>query len=121
MSDKLGRTWKGRDIVWLRQAKCARQALYRWVGKGDDRKLIYDKLNGFCDKNGNDVRETLVDIIPALKGDEDGKWDFFPTTDEAQSFKDTLTYHGYINNVNDNDEDMTGFDEEFDDGVITIK
>lgn len=127
MADKFGRTWKGRDIVWLRSANCGRQALYRWVGKDTERKLIYDKQNGWCDNNGNDIRKLIVDIVPALKKDENGNWEHFPNTDEAQSFKNTLTYDKY--DENNIAEDMNEYDNEYDnefneeilDDVIIIK
>lgn len=117
LPDKFGRTWKNRDIVWLRSANCNRPALYRWVGRGTDRKLIYDKLNGFCDKNGKDVRETLINIVPALKGNEENTWEHFPDTDEAINFKNTLTYDGYLNQENPDID----FDEEFDEDIVIIK
>ena len=116
-SDKYGRTWKNREIVWLSIARCARPALYRWDGRGSERKLIYDKLNGYCDKNGKDVRETVVDIVPALKGEKEGAWEYFPNTDDANSFKSTLAYNGYSNQEITN----VDFDEEFYEDVIIIK
>jgi len=115
-SDKFGRTWKNREIVWLHTANCDRPALYRWVVNGTGRKLIYDKRNGNCDKNGKDVREIVVEIVPALKGKEEGTWEYFPDTNEAQNFKNTLTYDGYCQ-----DKSVDDFDEEFDENIIILQ
>lgn len=120
--DKFGRTWKGRKIVWIRSANCARLALYRWVRDNNGkRKLIYDRKHGMYDKDGYHIQETRIEIVPALEGQDENKkpvkgtWERFPDTDEACSFKKSITPTGYINqtevsNVN-----------EFDDEEILIK
>lgn len=122
--DKFGRTWKGRKIVWLRLANCSREAHYKWITVNEDgkhsRKLVFDKKNGMCDKYGNNVRETLIETVPALEGKIEGTWDQFPNTDDANDFKKTLTFNGYATakanvkvNANINITDINDFDNEY--------
>lgn len=121
LTDKFGRTWKGHNIVWIKSVNCAREALYRWVIKDGERHLIYDKKRGMCDYKGIDVRESKVELVPALEGKEVKEWEYFPNIKEAILFKKTLTYNGYVetsNNVtvsNFNEEccGASDFDDEY--------
>ena len=117
--DKLGRTWKGKKIVWIESINCARAALYRWVKRDGERVLIYDKRRGMCDKNGYDIREAKVDTVPVLEGEDgEGTWVRFPNTEEASCFKKSITFNGYAeyNNI----ENMGDFDVGYDDEEIVI-
>lgn len=120
--DKMGRTWNGRKIVWLRSANCSRLAYYRRVKKDSGWKLVYDKKRGMYDKKGNNVKETTVEIIPALEGVDDnglvvnGTWEFFPDTKEAWSFCKSITPNGYVSQ--ENDIGIDGFDDEFDEELL---
>jgi len=121
--DKFGRTWKGRKVVWIRSANCARLALYRWGrDKDGNRKLIYDRKRGMYDEDGYHIKETRIEIVPALEGrGEDGKpvegtWERFPDTDEAWSFKKSITPTGYKTQVDVSD--ANDFDNEFDEEIL---
>lgn len=122
-SDKFGRTWKGRKIVWLRSVNCAREALYKWITVNEDgkkvRKLVYDKQNGMCDKYGHNVKETRIEIVPALEGKTEGTWERFPDTDDAYDFKKTLTFNGF-SNINADVEEANEFDNEYNDEEIMV-
>ena len=117
ISDKFGRKWKNRDILWIRVAKCSRKATYRWVTYNNERKLIYDKLNGYFDKKGNDVRNTFVELVPVLKGKKEGTWDPFPNTEEATCFKKSITINGYVNQ----DINKIEFDKELGNDIVIVK
>lgn len=113
--DKLGRTWKGRKIVWIKSSNNARLALYRWVFRDGKKKLIYDKKRGMYDKDGYHIQEMRVDIIPALEGRDKNKnpipktWERFPNTDEACSFIKSITINGIAN------QEKVYFEDEYED------
>jgi hypothetical protein len=119
LKDKLLRTWKGHKIVWVKSINCSRKALYRWIIKDGENHLIYDKKRGMCDYRGCNVRDSKVELVPVLYGKEGKEWDFFPNTKEANTFKKTLTYNGYVeagNNIlvsNFDNEYISEFDDEY--------
>ena len=94
--DKFGRTWEGRNILWVRYIDSSRKALYRWVNRNGERVLLYDKRNGMCDYRGVDVRDSRVELIPVLQKKNENGWEDFPSTKEAMSFKKTLSYNGRV-------------------------
>ena len=123
VKDKFGRTWKNRNIVWIRSANCAREALYRWGMRDGERVLIYDNKNGMYDKQGYHVKETKIEILPALEGKDEkgrpvpGTWERFPRTDEALSFMKSITPNGFstqasVTDVNDPSEYDDGYDDD---------
>ena len=121
--DKFGRTWKGRKIVWIRSANCSSLALYRWADRDGKRVLVYDKKRGMYDKDGYNVKETRIDIIPALEGrDKDGRsapgtWERFPDTEEAYKFIKSITQNGLANQEQENIV-VTDFNDEYDEEII---
>ena len=122
--DKFGRTWKGRKIVWLKSVNCSREALYRWSTTIEDgkrkNKLVYDKKNGMCDEQGHDVRETRVELIPALEGKVEGTWERFPDTDDVPSFTKVFKRALFSENSDMNVEDTIIFDNKYSDDEIII-
>ena len=121
--DKFGRTWKGRKIVWIRSANCARLALYRWVVRDGKQKLVYDKKRGMYDKDGYHIKDERIEIIPALEGvGKDGRpvpgtWKRFPNTEEAYVFAKSITQNGIANQESGNASD---FDDECDEEIMII-
>jgi len=121
--DKFGRTWKGRKIVWISSVNAARLALYKWVVSDGKRKLVYDRKHGMYDKDGYHIKETRVDIIPALEGkDEQGKpvpetWERFPDTEEAWLFRKSITPNGYVTQIDDSGS-INDFDNEYDEEIL---
>ena len=118
--DKFGRTWNNRKIVWIKSMSCNREALYRWSLDNDgNRKLIYDKKNGMYDRNGSYIKETFIDTIPALEGqDEKGNpventWQKFPNTENALEFLNSITPNGFINQSNN-------LNELYDDDILIV-
>lgn len=121
--DKLGRTWKGRKIVWLRSVNCAREALYKWVIINEDgvikHKLVYDKKTGMFDEHGFNVKETRIELIPALEGKTEGTWERFPDTEDVPSFTKVFKYTPYLE-YNDCNEDSIEFENKYcDDEIIS--
>ena len=118
--DKFGRTWKGRKIVWIKSANCARLALYRRVIREDKKMLIYDKKRGMYDKDGYHIRDMVIEMIPALEGkDKYGKpvpntWEKFPDTDEAYNFTRSITQNGIVNQEIENSSDFYDEYDEYD-------
>jgi hypothetical protein len=101
-------------------------ALYRWGrDKDGNPKLFYDRKHGMYDYKGNHIKETLIEIIPALEGcDENGKpvegtWERFPDTRETWVFKKSITPTGYVNQIEASN--INDFDNEIDDEEILIK
>ena len=121
--DKFGRTWKGKKIVWLRSTNCSGKALYKWITLYEDgksiRKLVYDKKNGMCDKQGYNVQETRFEIVPALEGKIEGTWERFPDSEEAYNFKKTLTFNGYSTIIS-KVEEVNEFDNEYNDEEFIV-
>ena len=100
--DKLGRTWKGRKIYWIKSMNCCRRADYSWVIKDGERHLIYDKKKGMYDNTGINVKDSKIELIPVLEGKDGKEWVHFPSSPEAIVYKNSLTYSGYVEKNNDN-------------------
>ena len=113
--DKLGRTWQGKKIVWIKYIDSSRMALYRWVIRDGERKLVYDKKQGMCDYKGVDVRDSNIELVPALEGKDGTGWQPFPNTKEATYFKKSLTRDGFVEVVEMNENELNDFDDEYED------
>ena len=99
--DKLERTWNNQRVMWIRRVSSARFAKYSIEKRETGNKLVYNMRNGYYDKNGRNIRETYVDIVPVLeKLDENRQpildtWEHFPDTKESEEFKNYIHFEGY--------------------------
>ena len=99
--DKLGRTWNNRKIMWIRKISASGRGKYTMEKRDDVNKLTYDIKNGFYDKNGKNIRESYLEIVPVLeKLDNNQKpilneWENFPNTKESYEYKKYINFEGY--------------------------
>ena len=120
--DKFGKTWKGRKIVWIRSSNSSGLAHYRLDYRDGKKVFIYDRKNGTYDKKGRHYQYMYIDIIPALEGQDDkgnpvpNTWELFPNTEDANSFKKSITRNGTTHGSEN--YDLSDFDEEFDEDII---
>ena len=100
LMDRYNRKFKGQSVGWVTNMKCNRLANYRRVIGKDKKIFLFCDKKGMCDKNGIDIRNSKVKLIPVLIGTCEKEWVFFPNTKEAKQFKKNLTYNDttYLNN-----------------------
>ena len=99
--DKLERTWNNQRIMWIRKVSSASFAKYSIEKRDNGNKLVYNMHNGYYDKNGRNVRETYVDMIPVLEKMDKNRqpilyaWEHFPCTKDVEEYRNSIKFEGY--------------------------